>query len=762
MSSPDTSPMVLDPVVERAWERVDEARHVVLSGPAGCGKTALLSTLGDRFAVVDDADRAPGEVLAGLTRRVASGAAVAVAHRPFHRNPELSVLLGALAPPVLRVRCGPLRRAQVARMLARTGSTPAAARLDAVYEQTAGVPAFVELAVSADPVGAFGPVLDAVGVDTRRLVLALALGAPLDDDLLGEALGVGGDALVFAVEEARSVSAIRADGAVVPIVAHACRALADPRERAAVLRALVREQQRRGLPVRGLAESVLDAPVVTARQADLMLDAGREALRDRPDLAQRFLAAAARSGAPPERWAPGAAQARVLTGDLDGALRVADEVAGTSAGAVVTAVVLARRGELARAAQLLASARGADARHIAAIGHAATGSWRTAAELLEEQFTATALPDTVGRAMARGVLDSVTGAPTDALSALISAAHTAHALDRPLLLPDTPTALAAQLALHLGEFEPAEALLSRVRARPEDTSTARHRLLDAHRHLLTGDHAAAADALPDARGLEPREALLAAAARVGLARRAGDLRAVDDEWGRAYQALLAQPVDLLTLLPLGELAVAAARLGRWHHVEAHLDQAWDLLDRCGHPASWSVLPHWHAMQAALVAGRRPAVRDHHEHLVRHRDRTTLGKALAPAADCWATLVDGHVDVAVVDQAAKALHAAGLRWDATRLAWQAAIRTTDRAAITRLLDIARQLADHTAGTTAGVLSERERQVAELVLEGLTYRQIGNRLFISAKTVEHHVTKIRHKLGSRNRRELVGDLDDLLSR
>ena len=39
--------------------------------------------------------------------------------------------------------------------------------------------------------------------------------------------------------------------------------------------------------------------------------------------------------------------------------------------------------------------------------------------------------------------------------------------------------------------------------------------------------------------------------------------------------------------------------------------------------------------------------------------------------------------------------------------------------------------------APMLSEREREVAELISTGLTYRQIGQRLFISAKIVEHHV-------------------------
>ncbi|MDN2502667.1 helix-turn-helix transcriptional regulator, partial [Nocardia nova] len=58
--------------------------------------------------------------------------------------------------------------------------------------------------------------------------------------------------------------------------------------------------------------------------------------------------------------------------------------------------------------------------------------------------------------------------------------------------------------------------------------------------------------------------------------------------------------------------------------------------------------------------------------------------------------------------------------------------------------------------ASVLSEREREVAELVLLGLTYREIGARLYISAKTVEHHVARIRRRIGAGSRSELLSML------
>jgi DNA-binding NarL/FixJ family response regulator len=52
-----------------------------------------------------------------------------------------------------------------------------------------------------------------------------------------------------------------------------------------------------------------------------------------------------------------------------------------------------------------------------------------------------------------------------------------------------------------------------------------------------------------------------------------------------------------------------------------------------------------------------------------------------------------------------------------------------------------------------LSERERDVAVLVCEGLKNEDIGERLFISETTVRHHLTSIFSKLGVSRRFELV---------
>ncbi len=52
-----------------------------------------------------------------------------------------------------------------------------------------------------------------------------------------------------------------------------------------------------------------------------------------------------------------------------------------------------------------------------------------------------------------------------------------------------------------------------------------------------------------------------------------------------------------------------------------------------------------------------------------------------------------------------------------------------------------------------LSDREREILQLVAEGHTNREIADKLFISVKTVLRHRTSVMEKLGFRNRTELI---------
>jgi DNA-binding CsgD family transcriptional regulator len=52
-----------------------------------------------------------------------------------------------------------------------------------------------------------------------------------------------------------------------------------------------------------------------------------------------------------------------------------------------------------------------------------------------------------------------------------------------------------------------------------------------------------------------------------------------------------------------------------------------------------------------------------------------------------------------------------------------------------------------------LTDRQRQVAALVADGLTNREIGDRLVIGERSAEGHVERIRIKLGVRSRAQVA---------
>jgi len=54
----------------------------------------------------------------------------------------------------------------------------------------------------------------------------------------------------------------------------------------------------------------------------------------------------------------------------------------------------------------------------------------------------------------------------------------------------------------------------------------------------------------------------------------------------------------------------------------------------------------------------------------------------------------------------------------------------------------------------VLTEREREIAALLLRGNTYRMVAGELHVSENTVKTHVKNIYSKIGVKSRTELMG--------
>ncbi|MBF6062757.1 hypothetical protein IU500_13760 [Nocardia terpenica] len=367
-----------------------------------------------------------------------------------------------------------------------------------------------------------------------------------------------------------------------------------------------------------------------------------------------------------------------------------------------------------------------------------------------------------------------------AAAALIQVARTETA-DR--FLPVTPVSLAALLCLSMGEPRRALDALRGGRSvvgRANGSSVSGHLLvLSAWVAMLGGDEQEAGSCVdavhPDT--LSTRDRLLAHGVAVGLARRSGDHSALTLAWQAAAPLFDDVGVDLLTLLPIGELWLAGIRLRDEGRIAGLVDAARELLRRLHNPPAWANAFHWYALQAA-IAHERPD-----ELLSPARQLKAAAAAgdphaavLADAGRTWVLVLRGQVDPEEVSAAVRRLAGIGLSWDAARLASEAALAAGDSATATVLLKLARTVraearpspraarpADPAepappkpAPVVDAVLSEREREVAELVLLGLTYREIGARLYISSKTVEHHVARIRRRIGAGSRSELLSML------
>jgi ATP/maltotriose-dependent transcriptional regulator MalT len=226
--------------------------------------------------------------------------------------------------------------------------------------------------------------------------------------------------------------------------------------------------------------------------------------------------------------------------------------------------------------------------------------------------------------------------------------------------------------------------------------------------------------------------------------------------------------------------LAAARLGRGEaHAAAALAER--ALDQVGRDTLLAVPLLELVVEARLAEGRIEDARSAENALEAiaaspGRDRAEAAAALAQGR---IALAEGAPAAAELFRAAvNAFARLGLRLEAAR-ARLALARALAGESAEAAIDVGRHArnelealgASHEADAAAavlrslgakgpagprdvGLLSRREQQVLRLVGEGLSNREIASRLYLSPKTVEHHLSRIYGKLGVRSRAEAAG--------
>ena len=755
--------------------------------------------------LADDAQRLGEPVLREL-REVAErpGARLVVAYRTWPRSEAFAELLAALGhagPPVLLSPFGTEEVGQLAQRLLGGALPPE--WVEWVRAQTGGVPRFVERVLAAlvgqdlgeaprtprRALEQFHHDLDRLDDDARACLVAVAVGATPHAELLASLLGLDPRAALNGLTEVRVSGMLDDNDVPLPIARQAVVLLTPWEQRLRVVRRRVEAQLRRGGPVLELVRPLLGAESALVPDDTLAAafeQAGDEALADAPKLALQLFDAAVASGRAVMAVAARRANAAAASGDFDEALRVAEKVlvdeaaTGRALGAQVAASALAHRGLLARSAEMcrwsVQNVRWPGDRAYAEVAMIGVGRLDAADGLVQAQDDAGPPTSFAGAAaqLAEGVRESVTGSAASALSTLVRSASLSEPVGRGILVPDTPASVAALVALHCGELDVAESTLDRavqagIGGAPLDF---RHRLLSAWVPLVRGDTVTARARLLAAtrsgHAMAIRDYLLVTAIEAGIANRENDMTALATVRGHARRAVAEHPPDLFSLLALGELVVMAARLRDQEWLAPYLAEARELLSRLGNPPLWSSLLAWKNLQAAVVLEDLEAAHRHAAELAEVADHSPMSAAMSEAARTWLDVLYGKVDQGEAERAARGLAVAGMAWDGARLAGQAALRTTDRPTMHALLECARALQGKPSrpravsdGGSAEILSEREKEVAELVLAGHTYKQVGQRLFISAKTVEHHIGRIKQRLGCTSRDDLLAQLRRMLA-
>jgi DNA-binding CsgD family transcriptional regulator len=723
------------------------------------------------LVVVDDAHLLGPEALRLLAGLAGAGVAVTAALAPVE-DPVLAGFVDALLQHGTVRRLEPLdEQGAAAIVVAVTGRAAPTGEVLRLLEDCGGEPALLAAAATEPLVDVAPALADRVARRAQRLspgalgaLRALAVAGALPDRVLARLAGVPEVELGAAMAELAAAGLlVRGTERPIPAVARAVLTVLPGAERRRVEGALGSALADLGVDPLVAAEHLRRARAAGPEAATLFATAGDRLRYRDPDAAVGWYEEALLAGASGAAIAGGRAEAMAALG-----LALPDDTPadprGTARLRTARAVVAVRDGRWSRAADLLT---GLDAHDLGAAGRllavpalVGVGRLGEARAVLAEAATAEGPTADALALLARAAVAAATGAP-DAVARFVEAGE---AWDRqPPEAPEVgePHVLGAVVASRSGDAEAAEQLLA---GRVDGVHA---QLTLAWVRLRAGRFDTAAQTCRAVRGraVDGRDRLLLAALEAGLARRSGDIARLRDAWDAAGAALIRQTVDLWAFDPLAELLLAATRLRQHQRVTPLLAQLEELVAGLGAPATWATSLAWLRLELALAAERHADVAAVAAELAAAAPTDPRHAALAQAAAAWAEVGAGRVEPDAVLAAAAALADTALPWEGSRLAGQAAIRTPDPATARRLLERARDLAGGDAGDDTGEadgsgLTERELEVARYVADGLTHKEIGAQLYISPKTVEHHVARIRTKLGVTTRAEMLAAFRALL--
>jgi DNA-binding CsgD family transcriptional regulator len=331
------------------------------------------------------------------------------------------------------------------------------------------------------------------------------------------------------------------------------------------------------------------------------------------------------------------------------------------------------------------------------------------------------------------------------------------------------TTITASMALAGGRAGAAQSMLAAI---PDNARTAEEHLLLAWAELHRGDIARATELLAEQPSTPPtpRTDFLARGLALAIAQHTNDRDALAKEWPEAVTAAGRCRPDLFGLVPYPELLVAAARLRESDSIKPARGAVQELLDRLKFPPLWSNLIDWGRIQAAILTDAPDQVREPAQRLSRAATTSPQAKVLAQAGRVWIEVLARRFEPGDVFDAVQQLVEIGNATDGARLASHAAARCDDAFHRRELLDLARQTnrgprrngpAGQGAVDDARLqLTEREVDVALLVVQHLNYREVGERLFLSPRTVENHIARIKRRSGVTHRRELLDLLSETL--